>query len=262
MVRKMLICMMVIMLTSGCNSLNTTGNNVNSGGLIHSMSTGGGKTRVELYIDNNIGLRMNNSAIVVSETNVMNDVNVLKERYDLFEVWDGIIAVVYKDHTAVRPFMILDLFMLKDNQVQRIFSSRDISAEIQKVGNDSVDFYLPVYDANCTVHFTEEELENWNRKKSELENSNISIDNIFFNDIKDNLILSPIDYYIKDIEHNRERKLYVLLDVYTVGSKTPSIDDRAIIEYKLLKENIGFENIIFNRKCKDDDAPFAYFSNR
>ncbi|HEY8422624.1 MAG TPA: hypothetical protein VIL05_12945 [Thermoclostridium sp.] len=261
MIRRILALFIILTLIPGCGSFSTTENEKPDTveNLIHSISTNDGKSKAELYIDKNIKLRINNKEEVVSELFDNNTVNKLKQRYSLFEAGDGVIAVVYKDHTAIKEYMILDLFMSKDDGIHKIFSSRDIFAKIKNVDDDKIELCLPEYNANCTVSFTEEELGNWKQKRSELEDSNISIDDNFITEIQDNLILSPADYYVGDSGQSGNNSLYILMDVNTVGTMTPSIRDRAIIEFKLSKEGISYKNIIFERYPKNSDDPFAYF---
>lgn len=265
MLKKIPICLIILLLMSGCKSFITTENrNISeTRELIHSITTSDGKSKVELCYDRNILLKIDNQETVVSEIIKNNeDIDELKKRYSLFEAGNRIISVVYKDLTAARAYIILELFKYKENQIDRIFSSRDILAKIRSFdeAEAEIEFSLPKYNAICSVKLTDDEQERWKEKKSELDNGSIKIDSDYFRDIQDNLVLNPIDYYIEDVEQSNDKKLYILLDVYTVGAITPSVRDRAITVFDLSKEYISFENIIFARDSTSDDTPFAYFN--
>ncbi len=266
MLRKIIVSFLLIILLTGCeiNNVKTEKGNIDEE-LISSLSVKlideKNPSKAELYFDGNIKLRVKDSEAIVLESTSDNDINALKQQYSLADIGNGVIAVVNKNHTAVRSYMILDLFKYKENRIYNIFSSNDILAKIQDINNENgtIDFSLPKFDVICTMKFTEEELNSWKQKKSQLESNNIKVDSDYYKDIQDNIIFSPVDYFIKDIGEQSDKEFLVLIDVYSVGSKSPTIRDRAIIDFVISADEIGYKDIVFERDSIDGKHPFAYF---
>ncbi|MDD4297352.1 MAG: hypothetical protein PHC69_10435, partial [Ruminiclostridium sp.] len=88
----------------------------------------------------------------------------------------------------------------------------------------------------------------------------IEIDENFYIDIKDNLIISPLTYHIVDLNDSGIKEILILSEVKTVGAKTPSIRDRVVFVIENKNGAINTMDIVFEREQTDTQSPFAYFN--
>lgn len=263
MFRKIVVCLIAMIVLTGCGAKSTETEKRNTQVEVISSLTvkSADEFLAELYLDGEIKLRVKESEATLTES-PSKDINVLKQQYGLFDAGDGIIGIVFEDQTAVRPFIILDLFLYKENRLSKIYSSRDIIAKIQNISNndEGISLSLPNYNASSTLDFTDPEFDRWKQKKSELASSGIQIDTNYCQDIQDDLIFSPTDYFIENADEQGNRRLLILSDVYTVGAKTPTIRDRAIIEFVMAGEAVGYADIMFERDAIGDHSLFDNFN--
>lgn len=266
MLRRLLIYLITVILLVGCKENISIkeevvkDDNIISTILVQSTDEETGN-RLELYYDGKVKLRINETEVIVSENAFSNDIEVLKSKYNMFELCEGVIAVSNKEHSARRDNLQLDIFIYKSNEINKIWSSNEISAKIQNIhlDNKSIDISIPKYNITYTITFTDKELIKWEEKINELEANKIYINESFLQDIKNNLILSPIDYVVNDSSNNSNKELLVLLDVFSVGAKPPIVEDRAIIKFEISSKGIEYKYLLLERDIADDKLIFSNF---
>jgi len=262
MFRKILVCFTMMLVIAGCSRIGITEreNADDEKNLIHDISVNEGKDRAELRLGESVYLKINNHQAEVFYRTKDDNINELKKRFGLSEIGDGIISVVYRDYTASGEFIIFELFLYKENKIDKIFSSRDLYAKIQGFdeGKGLIEFSIPEYNAACKIKLSEKELERWQEKRSEADGGSLIIDSNFLRGIENNLLLNPVDYCISDSEQGN-RKLYILSEVYTVGAITPSVRDRAVIEFDLTAGNISYLGLVLERDSENDNTLFSFF---
>lgn len=265
--RRILICLLLLLAAAGCSRPSTSEKeNTNTAGqLIQSISVNNGQGKAEILLkDNSVNLKVYDNETVISDKAVSDNLDELKKRYSLFEAEKGIIAVVYRDHTVSREFMIFELIKYNESEMLKLFSSRDISAKIQSFDDNEgiMEISIPKYNAVYAIKLTNEELGRWKEKKGELDDESLVTDSEFLKNIEDNLLLNPVDYYIADMKQSGGKKLYILSEVYTAGAITPSIRDRAVIEFDLTAEDIKYSGIVLERDSSGNSVLFSYFGKQ
>lgn len=267
--KKLLVMFVILCLLSGCrNARNTpdnddkhSENNIVSGLRIMQADE---TTYIEanLCFAENITLRIDTSEIIVLSGTGDYNIDELRNLYTLVDAGHGVIAVVGRVPSVSGEYIFFELYKYSGEFISRVWSSKELSAQIQNVNiiNGQIDLYFPQYDISHKLQFTENEQSRWEQKIAEFKNSNIKIDENYYITIKDNLIISPISYRIVDVKDSGTKEILILAEVKTVGAKTPSIRDQAVIKIKNANGAISMKDIVFEREPTEVQSPFAYFN--
>ena len=267
--KNLLVMLVILFMLTGCaNDKNTSNNdftyldkNIITG--IH-ITQPEGKTYIEanLCCSENITLNIDKSEIVVKNGTDDYDIDELRNRYSLVDAGLRVIAVVEKVPSANGEYVLFELYKYNDKRISKVWSACDLSATIQNVNTEDgqLNIYFPQFDISHKLQFTEDEQSRWEQKLSELKNSNIEIDENYYTDIKDNLIISPLTYHIVDLYDSGIKEILILSEVKTVGAKTPSIRDHVVFIIENKNGAISTKDIVFEREQTDTQSPFAYFN--
>jgi beta-lactamase regulating signal transducer with metallopeptidase domain len=224
------------------------------------QSDGRSSIEAELYCGKNITLHIGTLEVIVKTGIDDLDINALKNRYSLIDVGNGIIAVVEKVNSARGECIVLDFYEYNDEHIRKVWSSSDLSAQIQNINEDQFELYFPKFDFGHKLQFTKDELNYWEQKAAELRDNNVKIDDSYYLDIKENLLIDAIAYHITNLNDTGKKEVMILSEVRTVGAKTPYIRDRVVIIIKNNNGVISMEDIVFERESTKGETPFVYFS--
>jgi hypothetical protein len=216
--------------------------------------------KAELRCGKDITLRLGTlEAIVKTGLNGI-DISVLKERYSLVDVGDGIVGVIEKVLSARGECIVVNFYKYNDEHIGKVWSNSDLSAQIQNISEGHVELYFPKYDFKHELQLTKDEMNHWEQKAAELKDNNIKIDDGYYSEIKDNLLIDAIAYHITNLDDSGEKKVMILSEVRTVGAKTPYIRGRAVITIKNNNGVLSMEDIVFERESTKGESLFDYFS--
>jgi hypothetical protein len=267
--KNLLVMLVILFMLTGCaNDKNTSNSeytysdkNIIAGIRITQPNE---KTHIEanLCCSENITLNIDKSEIVVKNGTDDYDIDELRNRYSLVDAGLRVIAVVEKVPSANGEYVLFELYKYNDKRISKVWSACDLSATIQNVNTEDgqLNIYFPQFDISHKLQFTEDEQSRWEQKLSELKNSNIEIDENYYTDIKDNLIISPLTYHIVDLYDSGIKEILILSEVKTVGAKTPSIRDHVVFIIENKNGAISTKDIVFEREQTDTQSPFAYFN--
>ncbi|NLC68889.1 MAG: hypothetical protein GX754_08975 [Clostridiaceae bacterium] len=224
------------------------------------QTDGKSSIKAELRCGKNITLRLGTLEAIVKTGLDGIDINILKERYSLVDFGDNIIGVIEKVPSARGEFIIVNFYKYNDEQIQELWSNSDLSARIQNISGGYVELYFSKYNFKHKLQLTEYEMNHWEQKAAELKDNNIKIDDGYYSEIKDNLLIDAIAYHIENLDNSGEKKVMILSEVRTVGAKTPYIRDRAVITIKNNNGVLSMEDIVFERESTKGESLFDYFS--
>ena len=261
--KNLLVMLVILFMLTGCaNDKNTSNSEYTYSD--KNIIAGIRITHIEanLCCSENITLNIDKSEIVVKNGTDDYDIDELRNRYSLVDAGLRVIAVVEKVPSANGEYVLFELYKYNDKRISKVWSACDLSATIQNVNTEDgqLNIYFPQFDISHKLQFTEDEQSRWEQKLSELKNSNIEIDENYYTDIKDNLIISPLTYHIVDLYDSGIKEILILSEVKTVGAKTPSIRDRVVFIIESKNGAISTKDIVFEREQTDTQSPFAYFN--
>ncbi len=219
------------------------------------------ETMADADVETDIAADVNTSAdIDVNADAEKNNIGELKKHYTLEDMGNGIISVIHTMQSARGEYVQLDLFSYRDKQINKLWSSRDLSAYIQALNTEKRQFVIGLSNSTTrTLDFSDDELIRWKQRVAELEMNKIKIDDTYFSSIHDCFLIEPLTYRIQTKSDSLEKEMLILAGIRTVGSKSPYIRDRAVVTLAMDNGVISIGGIVFERDHTDTASTFASF---
>ncbi len=212
-----------------------------------------------LFYDGDIRLSVNRSQIKiasnVSENSLdYNDSNYPKDTYDIKLLGrHPLVAVVHTFPTVHGPNAKLDVFSYNDEDIQPVFSTSDMTCEL-----DAIDFEkgkvmirLPFADTTATHLLTSQERARTDEKLSELNQNKVKIDEEFIKSTKDGISCGPTEAAFKDTDGDGIEEMLISTHVESVGARTPIwLNAYAVFTFGVQDDVIRFKEVTF-----EDEVP-------
>jgi hypothetical protein len=150
------------------------------------------------------------------------DSNLQRDSYTMENI-DSMI-VVFTHYVTARSYNVeFTFFTYEDQVIQKVYSSVDMSCTINSLQIDQGEatIGLPLTDSYFTYLLTNTERERSEDVIDELKENLIHINDEFIESIAENMICSPIEIEIADVNNDGNKDVLLLTNISTVGARTP-----------------------------------------
>ena len=151
--------------------------------------------------------------------------------------------------------LMLEVYQVSGKTKQTIWTSSQLHASIEAIDSEAeqIALVIPQFDLHHTLSLTSDERQRWHERLPELQANGIALDETYYDDIRDNLLLVPMDFAVTETNTDGEKGIALSLDVSTVGSKTPYIRDEAVLALEMDNGAICASGMTFKRELVATD---------
>lgn len=219
------------------------------------FSDGDGTTKntATLFFDGDIRLRINNAETVIASNVSEGSLDFNNSKYPLSSYSmktfgeKSLIAVVYDYPTAHGHNTKLDLFSYNNEDIQKVFSTSDMTYEIDSINykNGEVTIKLPFANKSMTLILTNEERELTDEKLQEFIKNNVKIDDDYIKSIKDGISPRPIGVEFIDINGDGIEEILISVNIESIGARTPvKINSNVVFIFEMINNSLQYKDVI------------------
>ncbi|WP_273324028.1 hypothetical protein [Vallitalea guaymasensis] len=217
--------------------------------------------KAQLLYNGDVLLRVNEKEIVVNSyvTDEMLFSNGITPNveFTLQQVNDNKLLAITEYNPNMRYIEVIQrIYEIKEGSLHEFWKLESIDLDLLKVDKDIIEIGCSLTSNTIKLELTESEgqvvSQQLNDIQATFEENNLSMDELFWDNIKDNLITAITGCNWLDIDQDGDKEMIVSIYCYTVGASTPvHLREKGIMIYDL-GETIELREIIFERDNKVD----------
>lgn len=217
--------------------------------------------KAQLLYNGDVLLRVNEKEIVVNSyvTDEMLFSNGITPNveFTLQQVNDNKLLAITEYNPNMRYIEVIQrIYEIKEGSLHEFWKLESIDLDLLKVDKDIIEIGCSLTSNTIKLELTESEgqvvSQQLNDIQATFEENNLSMDELFWDNIKDNLITAITGCNWLDIDQDGDKEMIVSIYCYTVGASTPvHFREKGIMIYDL-GETIELREIIFERDNKVD----------
>lgn len=213
-------------------------------------------------IDNGDGVYLN---ISDSQIGLESPHSSLQQDTYSMKMTNSLIAVYIHSISARRYSVLFDFFTYDKPNIQNVFSWTDMSCVINNVQLEKGEVTIRFPNANVllTYPLTNMERERTEQVQAELRKSGITINDEFMESIADGISCTPIEIAFADVDQDGKDDVLFLLNVHTVGAKTPArVNANIVLLFEIRNRALYFNRVEFEKQQEEQQSLFTYFPEK
>lgn len=217
----------------------------------------------DLYYEDGVYLNVGNSTIPINHSR-----SDLSENLYEMETLGSAVAVIQRFITATGSYVDVNFYTYDGEEIQSVFSTANVlckidHVEIQNGEVGEVSIGLPFAKSSISYTLTNDEKERTEEVISELEENQIEMNDEFMESIAENIICSPLEVVFADVNQNGENDVLFLINLKTVGAKTPvRINSNAVFLFEIKDLDFQLNRVLlFSREAYKGKVSFLQVNN-